>query len=60
MIPILLLLVTLLIFVLLNLSESDPVLTMLPSQYTQADYEAMKERFGLDKPLPVQYVNWVY
>jgi peptide/nickel transport system permease protein len=59
MIPILLLLVTLLIFVLLNLSESDPVLTMLPSQYTQADYDAMKKRFGLDKPLPVQYVNWV-
>lgn len=59
MVPILLLLVALLIFVLLNLSESDPVVLMLPSEYTQADYDAMEARFGLDKPLPLQYVNWV-
>lgn len=59
MVPILLLLVALLIFVLLNLSESDPVVLMLPSEYTQADYDAMEARFGLDKPMAVQYFNWV-
>jgi len=59
MVPILLLLVALFVFVLLNLSESDPVIMMLPSEYTQEDYDNMAERFGLDKPLMVQYFNWV-
>ncbi|MDL2294190.1 ABC transporter permease [Ruminococcaceae bacterium OttesenSCG-928-D13] len=59
MVPILLLLVALLIFVLLNLSESDPVIMMLPAEYTQEDYDAMQRKFGLDRPLIVQYFNWV-
>ncbi len=53
MVPILLLLVALFIFILLNLSEADPVLLMLPQEYTQADYDAMAAKFGLDKPLIV-------
>ena len=32
---------------------------MLPAEYTQEDYDAMAARYGLDKPKPVQYVNWV-
>lgn len=59
MVPVLLLLVALFVFILLNLSASDPVIMMLPSEYSQADYDQMAARFGLDKPLPVQYVNWV-
>lgn len=59
MVPILLLLVALLIFVLLNLSQSDPVVMMLPAEYTQEDYDAMQQKFGLDKPVIVQYFNWV-
>jgi len=48
-----------LIFALLNLSEADPVALMMPTEYTKEDYEAMQARFGLDKPLIVQYFNWV-
>lgn len=59
MVPILLLLISILVFFLLNLSEADPVLMMMPSEYTQEDYDAMAERFGLDKSKPEQYVNWV-
>lgn len=59
MIPVLLLLVALLIFVLLNLSKADPILGMMPAQYTQEDYDAMAARFGLDKPFIIQYFNWV-
>ena len=59
MVPFLLLAIAALIFFLLNLSEADPVLMMMPSEYTQEDYDAMAERFGLDKPLPEQFVNWV-
>lgn len=59
MVPILLVLVALFVFILLNLSASDPVMMMLPSEYSQADYDQMAARFGLDKPLPLQFVNWV-
>ncbi len=59
MVPILLILISMLVFFLLNLSEADPVLMMLPAEYTQEDYDAMAERYGLDKPKPVQYINWV-
>lgn len=58
MIPILLLMVALFIYILLNLSESDPVVMMLPSEYTQEDYNAMSAKFGLDQPVIIQYVNW--
>ncbi len=57
--PILLLLVALLVFVLLNLSDADPVLNMLPSEYTQEQYDELAARYGLDKPLLVQYFNWI-
>lgn len=58
-VPVLLVLVAFFVFILLNLSEADPVLQMMPSEYTQEDYDAMAERFGLDKPLLVQFGNWV-
>jgi peptide/nickel transport system permease protein len=54
MLPIMLLVVALLIFILLNLSESDPVVLMLPSEYTQEQYDAMAAKFGLDKPIMVR------
>ena len=57
--PILLLIVALLIFLLLNMSEADPVLNMLPSEYTQEQYDAMAAKYGLDKPILVQYFNWI-
>ncbi len=59
MVPILLLLVALLVYVLLNLSDADPVLQMMPSEYTQAEYEAVQKKYGLDKPMLIQYANWV-
>ena len=58
-VPVLLVLVAFFVFVLLNLSEADPVLQMMPSEYTQEEYDAMAARFGLDKPLLVQFGNWV-
>lgn len=57
--PVLLILIAAFVFFLLNLSEADPVLMMMPAEYTQEDYDAMAERFGLDEPKPVQFVNWL-
>lgn len=59
MVPVLLILIAMFVFFLLNLSAADPVLMMMPSEYTQEDYDAMAERFGLDEPKPIQFLNWV-
>jgi peptide/nickel transport system permease protein len=59
MVPVLLILIAMFVFFLLNLSEADPVLMMMPSEYTQEDYDMMAERFGLDESKPIQFVNWI-
>lgn len=59
MMPIMLLIVALLMYILLNLNEADPLQNMLPSEYTQEQYDELAAKYGLDKPLLIQYVNWV-
>lgn len=59
MIPIMLLCVALLVFLLLNISAADPLLNILPTEYTQEEYDALEKELGLDKPLVVQYGRWV-
>ena len=57
--PILLLIVALLIYLLLNLNGADPLQNMLPQEYTQEQYDALAAKYGLDKPILVQYFNWI-
>ncbi len=59
MVPFLLIAIAAFVFFLLNLSAADPVLMMMPSEYTQEDYNNMAARFGLDKSKPEQFVDWV-
>lgn len=42
------------IFIILHVT-SDPVNLLLPAQATQADYVALRAELGLDRPLVVQY-----
>ena len=58
-IPGLLLVIGLLIFLLLSLNKTDPVLQMLPTEYTHEDYKVLQARLGLDKPPVIQYFNWL-
>lgn len=57
--------VTVLVFLLIRLLPGDPLLVYLTQQqfrdatYDPAQLEQLQARFGLDKPLPMQYVNWV-
>ncbi len=51
--------VTLVVFLLLQLVPGDPVRIALGTRYDQATYDALRERSGLDRPLPVQYVDFV-
>lgn len=55
--------ITLLAFVLANIAPGDPVTVLLEQRTgqpaTAQEVEALRERLGLDDPLPVQYARWV-
>jgi peptide/nickel transport system permease protein len=57
--------VTILVFLLIRLLPGDPLLMYLTQQqyrdvtFDPAQLAELQVRFGLDKPLPVQYVSWV-
>ena len=48
-----------LVFFLIHLVPGDPVRLILGDFYTPDVYEAMSRRLGLDKPLLVQYLNYM-
>lgn len=53
--------ITLVAFLLVRLSPSDPVMMMLSPEQAgnQAFIDATRERLGLDEPAIVQYVKWL-
>jgi peptide/nickel transport system permease protein len=57
------LLVSILVFVVMRLLPGDPILMFVTSgdmQTASADQiAALKHTYGLDKPLPIQYVDWL-
>jgi peptide/nickel transport system permease protein len=49
-----------LIFLIVHLLPGDPVQVMLGEErYDQKQYQLLRERLGLDRPLYVQYFNWI-
>jgi len=48
-------------FILLRVSPADPVKLMVPSdtEITEADKDRLRAAFGLDRPLPVQFFDFV-
>lgn len=55
----LLLMVTFLIFSMMQLLPGDPTFAMLGEQAGPEDRAALRAKLGLDQPLPVQYARWV-
>jgi peptide/nickel transport system permease protein len=51
--------VTFVVFLLIQFVPGDPVRLALGTRYDQATYEALRERSGLDRPLPVQYLTYL-
>jgi peptide/nickel transport system permease protein len=52
--------ITLLAFAILRLAPGDPVLLLFGSQNLQsADIAALRAAYGLDQPLPIQYLSWL-
>lgn len=51
--------VTLVTFILLNVAPGDPVLVMLQKRADQATVDRVRHELGLDRPLYVQYFDFV-
>src|SRR5690349_577906 len=52
--------VTIVVFVLVRLLPGDAVtLQLQDSKATSADEATMRAKLGLDKPVPLQYVDWL-
>jgi peptide/nickel transport system permease protein len=59
LIPVLLI-VGVITFSLLHLAPGDPASMMLGREATIEQKEVLRERLGLNDPLPVQFVNWIW
>src|SRR5262245_15117144 len=51
--------ITLVVFVMMQSIPGDPVVALLGDAYTQEDAAKVREVYGLDKPVLVQYVIWL-
>ena len=51
--------VTVLCFSLVYLAPGDPLSAVLPSDASQEVIDSVKAEYGLDKPLPLQYLIWL-
>ena len=56
------LLLTIIVFVLMSVIPGDPALAVLSDgegSYTQKDLDKLRHEFGTDRPISVQYVDWI-
>lgn len=51
--------VTVICFALIYLAPGNPVQSLLPPDATAKDIAELKHAYGLDKPIPIQYLIWV-
>lgn len=51
--------VSIITFVILRVIPGNPIMMMLPPGATQADIAMLTAQYGLDKPIPIQYVIWL-
>lgn len=51
--------VAVLVFVLTRAASGDPIAVLLGDQATAADIARVRQDYGLDKPLPVQFGYWL-
>jgi peptide/nickel transport system permease protein len=53
------LMITLVVFLMMRSIPGDPVVALLGDAYTEEDAVKVREAYGLDKPLLVQYLIWL-
>jgi peptide/nickel transport system permease protein len=52
--------VSMICFALVYLAPGDPIQTLLPPDASAETVEQLKRLYGLDRPLPIQYIEWVW
>ncbi|MDQ2952830.1 MAG: ABC transporter permease [Chloroflexota bacterium] len=53
--------ISIITFVIVRLSPGDPIrLFLFGSRATNEDIEALRHVYGLDQPLPIQYIDWLW
>src|SRR5437870_13159720 len=53
--------ISIITFVIVRLAPGDPIrLFTFGSRATNEDIEALRHLYGLDKPLPLQYIDWLW
>src|SRR5262245_51877921 len=53
------LMITLVVFVMMRSIPGDPVVALLGDAYNEEDAIKVRESYGLDRPILVQYVIWL-
>ena len=53
------LMMTLVVFAMMRAIPGDPIITLLGDAYTEENAAALRQDYGLDKPLVVQYLIWL-
>ena len=53
------LMITFVVFVMMRSVPGDPVVALLGDAYTQEDAERVRQEYGLERPILVQYVIWL-
>ncbi|MBM4420512.1 MAG: ABC transporter permease [Chloroflexi bacterium] len=51
--------ISMMTFAILRLIPGDPIAVMAPQDATQEDIDHLRAEFGLDQPLPIQYLAYV-
>ena len=53
------LMITLVVFTMMHTIPGDPIIALLGDAYSEEDAMQLRQAYGLDKPLVVQYVIWL-
>ncbi|NHN32212.1 ABC transporter permease [Paenibacillus agricola] len=52
--------VTTVIFLIIHIAPGDPAAVMLGIEASEKEVEALNENLGLNRPIHIQYMNWVF
>ena len=52
--------ITILVFLSLHIAPGDPAVLIAGDEASQEDLQRIRAYYGLDKPLPVQYLSWAW
>ena len=55
----LMLLITIICFALINMAPYDAVDAVTTPDMTQTEIDAIRQEYGLNDPVPVQYIRWL-